>query len=181
MYVEVTAVLRHDHSFCAKAVDNDADQFIPAAEYHIRVRPSEHAEGLFGKCRQVKILKGLLPDPRLISQFDLHHLIHPVVFDDACRFIESNQVVVLIVPCESPGADQVHHAALFLHQFPACVPFTVFELDLPVPVHRLVQRVHVVIDALVAGLHAVSDKDRAVELLGFLFIGKPHKLADQLP
>ena len=179
--MEVLPVLRHERDLPSEAVDDDAGQAVPAPKDHIRVGTAKHAERLFRKSCQVKIFKAVPADPLLIRKADLQHLVHPVVLDDPGRLVESDQVVILVVPGQGPGTDLVFRAALFLHKLFGGGPLPVLEADLPVPVHSLVQRIHVVVDLLVAGLHAVPYEDGAIELPGLLLVGQLHELGDQLP
>ena len=79
--------------------------------------------------------------------------------------VVTHQVVVLVIPCEAPGADLIKGAVKPEHLLLFFIPLEIPEGDLPVFIDGGVQRVHIVIDFLVRGLDAPGDDHLALQLL----------------
>ena len=94
--------------------------------------------------------------------------------------VKGDHIVILILPQERPGADAVPGAVFAQGHLFFDIPLKVFEADPAVLADGGVDLVHVVVDALVHGLHAAGDDDLALQVFGFMPAGKAGQLADQV-
>ena len=115
-----------------------------------------------------------------MGQADLEHFVHAVVPDGMGVRIVADQVVILIVPGQRPGADMVAFAIPLQAGFFFYRPLEVLEGNLHVGGNRRVDFVYIIIDALVHGLDAAGDGDLALQLPGLIAAGQLLELSDQL-
>ena len=94
----------------------------------------------------------------------LRHLVDTVVDDSLMLGVVGNKVVLLIIPHESPRAELIPPAAIARLHLLFEVPVKVFKTDLAVSAYGCVYLIHVVVDALVHGLHAAGDYHLSVKL-----------------
>ena len=136
--------------------------------------------------RQIELFEILFALTALVQKLYVEHLVHAVMPDSAglltvlpVRAVR-HEIIVLIVPHETPRAGLVPlPAAAQLHLL-VCVPLEVLETDLAVRSDGVVQPVDVVVYALVHRLDATCYEDLPLQLLRVMPAGERLDLTDQL-
>ena len=164
----------------SEAINNRAHHGVFAFDGHGALLAAEHTEDAFGVFGGIEILKGLPSFAFIIRHRELQHLVHPVVLDDLVGSIIAHQIVVFIVPHETPGADLIPGAAVPQLRFFRNIPVEVLEPNLPVGADGLVELVDGVVNAFVHALHATGDQHLTVEVGGVVFADEPFQLLDQI-
>ena len=123
----------------------------------------------------------MLPaQPGLIGEGDVQDLVHAKILDGIRLPVVGEQIIILILPRQCPGADVIYLSAVAQDLLLFHVPGKVLEGDGAVFLHGPVQMIYRVIDALVHGLHAARHKYLARQLSCLVGAGQPLQLADQL-
>ena len=140
---------------------------------------SVHPEQALGVLGGVKFLELFFPFPGNVRNGQTDDLVDTIVLD--LLTVKGNQVVVLIVPHQTPGTDLVPGAVAAELLLFADGPLKVLKTDLTVGVDCLVQHIDVVVDALIHGLDPVGDQHLAMKMLGFMDAHHGLQLLDQFP
>ena len=171
----------HDPDVLAEPVDQHAGHAVFALQRHRHALAAEHAEQPLGVVGHVEFPEPLAAVAGLAGHGDAQHLVHAEMLDAVVRGVVGDQVVIFVVPRQAPGAQLVPRAVAAQLHFAGDVPLEILEPDLRIGIDGLVQLVHVVIDALVHGLHAPGDHHLPVQLAGLVPADQPLQLADQVP
>ena len=107
---------------------------------------SKHAKYALGILRHIERLEGLLALSRFLCDLYPQHLVHTVVLDHICIGVVGDEVIVLVIPGECPGADLVPCAVASKLYRLIHIPLAVLEANLNACVNRFVQLIDVVID-----------------------------------
>ena len=74
---------------------------------HRDLFPGEHPEDLPGVAAHVQLGVSRMAVPFFVQRFDIRHLVHPVVLDEACVGVVGYQIIVFAVPGQGKGAHDV--------------------------------------------------------------------------
>ena len=147
-----------------KTVDHDAHIFIMETQLDHLFVPSEHPEGLSGIARQIKTAEFFPAFSFYAEQPDMQHLVHAEMFQDAGIHIITDQIIILIVPGQRPGAHLIVFSPFFQPDLLGNGPFEIPELNLPVFCNCCVQLIYIIVDALVHRLDTVSYYDLSLKV-----------------
>ena len=102
------------------------------------------------------------------------------MLDDSALLINSNEVVILVLPDHLPRTDLIARSALLQLTLLGYGPFCILEADLPVLRDGSVDLIYVVVDILICILHTVLYDHLPLQILGLVNTGKTLKLLDKL-
>ena len=177
---EVVLIRWRDYYVLAESVDEDSDHMVLRLQRDTGLLAAEHPEQLVGVTRDIERFELLLPLPLLIQYLNIQHLVHTVVDHDIVFCIIGDEIILLVVPHQSPRAQRVPPAVIAELHLLFEVPLEVLKADLLVGTNGLVDLVDIVVDALVHRLDAARHDDLSVELAGVIPADQRLELADQL-
>ena len=96
------------------------------------------------------------------------------------RLIICHQIIIFVIPGQRPGADHIPCSALLNLQFLIQSDDPILERNLFILMHRLVDAVHVIKNALIDGLYPVADKHFPLQSPCLLPRRTLRQFADQL-
>src|SRR5699024_5792530 len=103
---------------------------IRESDPHLFFRPAEHRKCTFCILSQIKATKFFSSFPRLILQLDMEHFVYAEVLHLSCVHIISDEIIVFVVPGQSPWAHMIWAAVLFEPDLFRYGPLKIFKQDL---------------------------------------------------
>ena len=171
---------RTNNNILSKTVDDYSNQSILKPDLYILLFAAKHPENFFGKYGRIKIIKMLPAKSRLLCHLDTQHLIYPVMFDHSCFLIETQQVIIFIIPGQYPWTDTIKSPVPpQLHPL-RHGPLIILKPNLYILRNGIMDFIYIIIDTFIHRLNPICHIDLALELTGFIVACQPFQFLNQL-
>ena len=141
--MEMLLIMRMDHHIRAETVNDNTDQMVFPFQCNLPVFAAVHAKGLSGKCGKIKVLEVLSAKTALLRHPDLLHLVNAVMLDLPGSLFIADHIVIFVIPCQSPGRNNVFGTTFFLYKFLSDSPLAILKSDLPVILNSLMDSIYI--------------------------------------
>ncbi len=169
----------HDHLF-AESVNDNARQTILDFQLNDLFLTAEHSEALLRVIRHIELFEEFFSFPGFFGHIDVDHFINTVMLDLAFLRIVSYQIIILVIPGQSPRTDVITSPVVPQPHFFFLVPLEILEFYLFIVGNGIMNSIHTVINALVHGLDPAGYIHLTLQFLSIVFSGKGFQLFYQL-
>ena len=109
----------------------------------------------------------------------MQHLIYPVMFNLLCIWIITYQIIVFIIPRQSPRTDVIPYPIMAKFHFLLHIPLIILEFNLLIFRNCFMNRIHSVIDALIHCFNSSRNKHLPLQFLCIIFTDQCFQLFNQ--